>query len=114
MNNLDHERAWEATATHAQLKAKHQGKFPIIRRRFRVEGTQVGNSRLLTWEKAMDTRGRYGGSIAEVIEFKPLAERQALNLKACPHCEVAAGKPCKSNHGKVVPPHAKRWELEQA
>ncbi len=112
MNNLDHERAWEATATHAQLKAKHEGRSPVVRRRFRVEGTQLGNSRLLTRPKAMDTRTCYGGRIVEVIIFRPLYERQAAKLKACPHCEVAAGKPCKSNQGNVVTPHAKRWELE--
>lgn len=106
--------AWEALASRAELKDKHAGKFPIIRRRWRIEGTRVGHSRLLTHEKAKETRARYGGRAHQIIPFTPLAERQAAKLKACPHCGAYAGKPCKSKHGNVVTPHRARWELEQA
>ncbi len=111
MTGID-EKAWESKATHAQLKAKHEGKSPIIRRRWRVEGTNLGNSYLLTHTKAINACVCYGGRVVEVIPFTSLAERQAAKLKACPHCEAKRGKPCKSSLGRVVTPHAKRWELE--
>lgn len=106
--------AWEALASHAELVAKYANKYPITRRRWRVETGEVGNSRLLTHEKAQLTCARYGGRIAHIIPFTPLAERQAAKLKACPHCEAKAGKPCKSNQGNVVTPHKARWELEES
>ena len=80
-----------------------------LRRRFRVEGTAAGNSRLLTKSKAKETRNRHGGHIAEVIPFTPLAVRQAADLPDCKHCKVEAGKPCKSNTDKVRVPHMVRW-----
>lgn len=104
--------AWEARAERKDLVAEYANKYPITRRRWRVEGTRVGHSRLLTHEKAQLTCARYGGRVVQIVPFTPLAERQALNLKACPLCKAKASKPCKSKHGRVVTPHVARWELE--
>ena len=105
------EWAWEAKATRKELEAKHANKSPITRRRWRVEGTHAGNSRLLTELKAKDTRAKYGGAVHEVIPFTPIEVRQAKDLPACPYCEAAKGEPCQSSEGNTVAPHAKRWEV---
>lgn len=105
--------AWESRAERKDLVAEYANKYPIIRRRWRVEDTRAaGNSRLLTHEKAKEARAKYGGRVCEVIPFTPLAERQAAKLLACPHCKAEKAKPCKSANGRVVTPHQARWELE--
>lgn len=106
------EWAWEARATHNELAARHANAYPITRRRWRVEGTRAGNSRLLTHTSAINCCVAYGGKVVNVIPFTPLAERQAAKLPDCPRCHAANGKPCKSSLGRVVTPHQVRWELE--
>lgn len=112
MTDEENEWAWEAKATHKQLVAKHASKFPITRKRWRLEGTRAGNSRLLMLETANLSRARYGGKVVEVIPFTPLAVRQAAKLPECPHCKAEKAKPCKSSNGKIVTPHLRRWAVE--
>ena len=114
MTNRAQDRAWEAMATHEELRAHYKEalRLRMMRRRFRVEGTRAGNSYLLTKTSAIETRARHGGKIAEVIPFTSLPERQAATLPACPRCKVEKGKPCVSSSKKVRAPHQARWELD--
>ena len=81
----------------------------MIRRRFRVEGTPIGNSHLLMKSQARNTALAHGGKVVEVIPFTSLAERQAQEMPVCGRCEAAKGKPCKSSTGKLRTPHMVRW-----
>lgn len=99
---------WESTATHQEIKAKH-GLADYFVRRFRVEGSPIGNSRLLRRHDAVAAATTHGGDVVEVIPSTSAAVRHAMPMPACPVCEVEAGKPCKSGSKKMRPPHAKRW-----
>jgi len=98
----------ESMATHGQLVAEYANKWPN-RKRWRVEGSRGGNSRMLMKDTATAACARYGGKVVEVIPSIPLAERQAAKMPACPRCEAVAGKPCQSRNAKVVKPHLVRW-----
>lgn len=103
---------FEATASAAELAAHYAHSIPV-RRRWRLEGTLAGNSRLVTRALAERLRSRYGGGIVQVFELRPLCERQALALPECPVCTVAAGEPCISKLGNPRRPHARRWEVSE-
>lgn len=63
--------AFEAGATHEELIERaielHADGYGWPRRKYRVEGTYVGNSRLLYLGEAQATQRRYGGHIVQVI-----------------------------------------------
>jgi hypothetical protein len=99
----------QSAATHKQLVAKYANKWPN-RKRWRVEGSRGGNSRLLMHHTAQAARAKYGGAVVEVIPFKPLAERQAAGMPTCPRCKAEAGKPCTSKSDAITKPHLVRWE----
>jgi hypothetical protein len=99
----------QSMATHTALVKQYGNKWPN-RKRWRVEGSRAGNSRLLMNHTAVATCARYGGKVVEVIPMIPLAERQAAKMPTCPRCEAPAGKPCKSRNAKVVKPHLVRWD----
>lgn len=74
--------AFEATATrerlaqHVLAAARVNGRLPG--RRFRVEGTDIGNSRLLTLAEACKAAGQYGGRVFECIPARlPASVRRA-------------------------------------
>ena len=100
---------WESMASRAELVEKYGSLWPAMRRRFRVEGSRAGNSRLVTQTTAKRYKGEYGGKIVEVVPLVSLAERQAKDLPGCEFCKAAAGEPCKSKTGKLRVPHAGRW-----
>ena len=73
--------AAESLLTPAELRAAVQREYDdtgrIPGRRFRVEGTSLGNSRLLTKKAAEKTMTRYGGRIAE---YRPLTRGAAVRM----------------------------------
>ena len=101
---------WEAKATHQELRARHELEDRFVRR-FQVEGTAIGNSRLLRRCDAVASQSAHGGAIVEVLPLLSAAVRHATPMPACPVCEVEAGKPCKSSTGKQRVPHPKRWRV---
>ena len=104
----------EARASRTRLIHEYGNRSPMLRRRWRVEGSQAGNSRLLTRPKAIETKARYGGQVCQVIPMVPLENRLSANMPKCPFCKVAKGKPCETRSGKISKPHLKRWEAFHA
>ena len=59
--------------------ARDQGAWPV--RRFRLERSRVGNSRLLRKVDADRLRGRYGGQVVEVIHHAKVERRLQRKLE---------------------------------
>lgn len=86
-------------------------------RRWRLEGTKVGNSHLVTRAKGLELRGAYGGELVELVP--PPARRFTLKERAaadklpfCPVCAAERGKPCRARKGGGIrQPHKKRMEF---
>ena len=100
-------------------------RWPV--RRFRVEGTWSGNSRLLCKLSAQRTLGMYGGTLVELIPSRTQyrtdrgitrlskhdRDADLLELKACPKCNAMAGRACVEKAGaKKRKPHVMRLKLE--
>lgn len=115
----------DALVDHIARISSGQGDY---RRRFRVEETDLGNSRLVSYDEARRTVVEYGGVIHEIVESVHLPG--ARHLPTCPRCKTAAGDPCftrkvgchECHHpgekggilwcrGHVRGPHKKRLEL---
>lgn len=102
--------AREASATLEELRAR---RTRPIYRRFRVEGSRAGNSRLLRRDGAEEARRRYGGTIVEVYPRQTREEKAASvarDMPACPRCKVPSGEPCIAASGNIREPHARRWD----
>lgn len=108
MNTAD--RAWEAMATHAELRARFEERWPAFRRRFRVEGSAAGTGFLTSRARAQTDATRYGGKVVEVIRLVPLGVRQAKGMPPCPHCKVGMSEPCRTRDAAITVPHARRWD----
>jgi hypothetical protein len=84
------------------------------RRRFRVEGSSAGNSRMLRETAAWNMQQLYGGKVVELIppsssvERKTVYEVAAMNLGECSWCKAAAGAPCVFPDGSPRHPHGHR------
>jgi hypothetical protein len=68
-------------------------------RKFRLEGTPGGNSRLLFLSTAQRLQAKFGGRI---VNYRPRAELSPLeqaardaDLPACPYCGVRTGAACR-------------------
>lgn len=96
-------------------------------RRYRVEGTAAGNSKLLIDMAAENACRKYGGTIVELIPTRAryLADRgltgrysradaMAEDLPACPKCQAAAGHACTLPTGQKRVPHSNRTKLHAA
>lgn len=119
----------DATAW-AQDRYTRTGSWP--RRRWRVEGSPAGSSRLVPLKLAEKTQARYGGHIVELIGPPPPAPPRvskntdrALGLPPCPICFAKDGEACtkvkrgavpgaKDAKGKTCPPHKARFEKARA
>jgi hypothetical protein len=114
----------EAALAEALEYLENTARWPS--RRFRVEGSRVGSSYLLTKKRAESTQRQMGGLVVEVISERPKeakaprvtksAER-AIAMPACPKCSAEAGKPCRTaGAGAVreVPPHEVRVVAHEA
>lgn len=107
------ESGW--TAEQALAWAKSKEHWPT--RRWRVEGSRAGNSRLLHKKTADHTRLKYGGSVVELIPAPPppnYADSDlypAVHKGACPRCKAPIGAPCFTDKKKPRRPHSARDEL---
>jgi len=83
-------------------------------RRFRLEGSLAGNSRLVSETQVHQLKTRFGGEIVELIlrrEPRLSKRRQAaIGLGVCPHCHALSDAPCLRPDQTVCAPHAKRKE----
>ena len=84
-------------------------------RRFRVEGSRAGNSKLVCERDAIGMRIQYGGEVVELVPSaralarKSVYEVAAEDLGECPRCKAPDGKPCTwPTGGAPRYPHAKR------
>ena len=111
MTTTNQDRLWESRATHEEILKMAEDKWIFPRRRWRVEGTHVGNSYLLTLPKAQAAQARYGGSIIQVIPWIPIEIRRAKGMPVCPHCDAKKSEPCQTSSGKRIQPHLKRYNL---
>jgi len=75
-------------------------------RRFRVEKSRAGNSRLISARLADEMKGRYGGEIIEMIEH--VALELGRDMRKCKQCDAKAGAPCVAGSGNLRRPHSKR------
>lgn len=89
-------------------------------RRFRLEDSRAGNSRLIKEQQARDMMGKYGGTVVELIP--PGGDTDArLNayqvasedMPKCPHCKESKGRPCRGPQGGQRMPHKKREKLHE-
>jgi len=86
------------------------------RRRWRVEGTAAGNSKLLTEERAIAVQRRTGGTVVLIIPtptelgLAPMTVNTslAIGLPTCAVCQQKPGEPCRTPKGKSRPPHEER------
>jgi hypothetical protein len=81
-------------------------------RRFRLEKSRAGNSRLVSAWKAGELKSKYGGEVVELIPRPPPRmspkRKAALKLGPCPKCNASAKEPCKRPSGDICYPHRKR------
>ena len=104
------EAVWDRTE--AVRWARTLNRWPA--RRFRIEKSRCGSSRLVSAEKAHRLQKRYGGVVVEVIP-PPVRKRfpnqfDALGalMDTCPHCGVEEGLACRAPRGVKVRPHRVR------
>lgn len=101
---------WDGDA--AMQWASEQRTWPT--RRYRVEGSRAGNSRLVTFGTAVNLQKAYGGEIVELIEKRGTKEdtkrcdSRHLELGDCPVCFRPAGQPCERPSGERRAPHTAR------
>lgn len=107
---------WDAAA--ATKWAKGLKRWP--KRRFRVEGSRAGNSRLVGEETAKVIRSKHGGQVVELIPpaksivRKSVYEVAAEDLGDCPRCKASADAPCVWPDGSRRYPHKKREQPRSA
>lgn len=104
----------QVSADDVLAAAVDKNRFPT--RRFRVEGTHVGNSRLLSERDAQGTALRYGGQMVELVTRETFVVAQAKTsggsgLPECVRatCFAEAGKPCRNKAGEICSAHACRF-----
>jgi len=99
----------ETTLSAAEMlqRAVDAGRLPT--KRFRVEGTAVGSSHLLSDLQADRAAGRYRGQKVEVITREMFLTAQAAALPTCTQkgCGARAGQACRNLSG-LRTPHAVR------
>lgn len=104
----------EATWTREQATQWARGLSRWPRRRFRLEQSRAGSSRLVIHGLAERLQKQYGGEIVEVIPAPVRRERitryeeEALHLAECSWCGAAAGAACKAPRGAQVWAHKVR------
>lgn len=104
--------AEEATAWDAGLKRP-------TTRRYRLEGSRAGNSRLVSLKSAEKLKAEFGGEVVELIpprSTRPRIKRldwAATGFDWCPVCGAAENTACVTTEkGRRRKPHAKRPRKE--
>lgn len=84
-------------------------------RRFRVEGSRVGNSMLLTKEAAVRDQLNYGGKVVEVVTVDAIFIEMARSLPRCKResCKAEKDQPCRDGRGNIIRPHRNRFGEEE-
>lgn len=107
---------WDAAA--ALKWARGLKNWP--RRRFRLEESRAGNSKLLLEKVAKTMQASYGGKVVELIPpgrdpnaKQTVYEVAAEDMPKCPHCRESKSKPCRSPQGGQRMPHSKREKLAE-
>jgi hypothetical protein len=105
---------WDAKKALAWARSKKH--WP--KRRWRLEGSRAGNSRLLRETQAINMKSLYGGTIVELIPAgkggrKTRFEVAAEDMPRCPYCKQRKNRPCKASDGSPRMPHAKREQLAE-
>ena len=110
------EEAYVWTAADALAWARGLRYWP--RRRWRLEGSNAGNSRLIKETQARNMKALYGGTIVELIpaggdtDARLTAYQVASEgMPKCPHCRESKGKACRGPQGGQRMPHSKREKL---
>lgn len=62
---LESQMSADAAIAWAERQFEETGKWPT--RRYRVDGTSVGNSRFMRQHDARDTLAKYGGELREMV-----------------------------------------------
>jgi hypothetical protein len=110
-------RLGEATADLATIgarvadKASNSKSHRLPAKRFRLEGSRVGNSPLVTEDVAHALRREHGGgTVVEVINAHAFYAAHFACEVACPKksCQQPAGAPCVTNELKATLVHAQR------
>jgi hypothetical protein len=80
-------------------------------RRFRVEGSRVGNSMLLNADNAKKEAVNYGGKVVEVTTLDAVFREMAVGLPRCERksCRAEKDEPCHDKKGFVSRPHKNRF-----
>jgi len=106
----DQRRAAEANATREALAKRLLERRIFPSKRFRVDGSRAGNSQLLKADDAALSRGRYGGTIVEIITLAQFLTEKATGLPPCREatCSADADRPCHDGKGYVIKPHKNR------
>jgi len=78
-------------------------------RRFRLEQSRAGESRLLTAIAVNRAQARYGGQIVELVTMAEWLIATAETLPRCERasCQARHGQPCRNVHG-IRAPHKNR------
>ena len=104
-------RILETTVSTAELLEKFLARGKFLSRRFRVEGSVVGASRLLNLRRAEESQAKYGGQVVELVTKNAFLTAQAArdHLPSCRRtsCGAKAGEPCRGKNG-LRGPHAVR------
>ena len=100
-----YEASW--TREEAIAWAKNLRGWPS--RRYRLERSRAGSSRLVTKWDALNLKSLYGGEVMELIPSA--AYHLAKSLKKCPTCKARARRPCKTSAGAKRRPHKNRWAV---
>lgn len=114
MSQSNHEQAViESQMSKPEAEAyatRHRKSFGRFRRRWRVEGTPAGNSRLVTLEVAWKLQARTGGEVVEVVMAGKGGRRSRwLALAGCPVCYANGGNPCVTRDRRTARrPHRAR------
>lgn len=106
--------AYQWTTVEALEWARKMKCWPS--RRFRLEGSLAGNSRLVKWNLATEMQRSYGGTVVELIPEKPERtktryESASTGMSKCPKCKETKGKACRTPHGGQRMPHDSRLKL---
>lgn len=113
MNDLkSHLEDYSAAAQEAVMEAEEVRRYAssgrVGARKYRLEGSVAGNSKLVYKRTAEKLRAMYGGTIVNMRPRQPSKYIEAAReLGPCPRCKMPAGVACRAGSGRRAP-HAGR------
>lgn len=99
-------------AGHVAAKAEGSKSLRLPARRWRLEGSRVGNSGLVNEKRGHELRRQFGGELVETIEAREAYSKHFACEVPCPKksCKAEVGKCCITSDGKPTVVHKKRAE----